>query len=318
VRIFATTISDAHTGERDPAARELDRALAPGTAAPRVSRRSAFTMVEIALCLAIIGFALVAIIGVLPMGMNVQTNNRQETIIDEDAVVWMDALRNGARQYNELTNFVLCITNFWTTYTLNGTNPVADRFGTNWYTTTNSSVSTSFSLTNGFRIIGLLSTPKIISLPSTNGFGAFQSNYLLAYVRAMSGPAVEKFPQTNVDILANAFTYRMIVENTQYLPQDPTSIDYLSATNGLTAQELQDRRNNAVRIATLWTNAHDLRITFRWPIYPTGEAGNQRQTFRIFTGGSMVTLPDPFEPAQTTQPLYFLQPSVYTHARFQP
>ena len=32
------------------------------------SARSAFTMVEIALCLAIIGFALVAIIGALPFG----------------------------------------------------------------------------------------------------------------------------------------------------------------------------------------------------------------------------------------------------------
>jgi len=32
----------------------------------------AFTMIEIALCLAIIGFALVAIIGVLPTGMGVQ------------------------------------------------------------------------------------------------------------------------------------------------------------------------------------------------------------------------------------------------------
>ena len=40
---------------------------------------AAFTMVEIAICLAIIGFALVAIIGVLPIGMNTQRDNREET-----------------------------------------------------------------------------------------------------------------------------------------------------------------------------------------------------------------------------------------------
>ena len=41
-------------------------------------REAAFTMVEIALSLAVIGFALVAVIGILPIGMNVQKENRQE------------------------------------------------------------------------------------------------------------------------------------------------------------------------------------------------------------------------------------------------
>ena len=38
-------------------------------------------MIEIALCLAIIGFALVAIIGILPAGMQVQKDNREDTIV---------------------------------------------------------------------------------------------------------------------------------------------------------------------------------------------------------------------------------------------
>ena len=54
-------------------------------------------MIEIALCLAIIGFALVAIIGVLPTGLNVQKDNREETIINQDAAVWMDAVRTAPR-----------------------------------------------------------------------------------------------------------------------------------------------------------------------------------------------------------------------------
>src|SRR5262249_29500920 len=139
--------------------------------------------------------------------------------------------------------------------------------------------------------------------------------YIVAYVRGMSGPAVEKSPQTNYDVLANAFTYRMIVENWAYVPVDPTSIDYFSpATNGLTAQEIQVRRDNAMRISNLSTNnAHDLRLTFRWPVFPTGDTGNERQTFRIFTGGSMTNIFDPSDPGP--QPLYFLQPSVYAHTR---
>ena len=42
---------------------------------------AAFTMVEIAICLAIIGIALVGIIGVLPYGMNTQRDTREETQI---------------------------------------------------------------------------------------------------------------------------------------------------------------------------------------------------------------------------------------------
>ena len=47
-------------------------------------------MVEIAICLAVIGIALVSIIGVLPIGMNTQRDNREETIINQDATVFME------------------------------------------------------------------------------------------------------------------------------------------------------------------------------------------------------------------------------------
>ena len=78
-------------------------------------------MVEIAICLAIIGIALVAIIGVLPIGLNVQKDNREETLIDQDATVFMENIRNGARGLDDLTNYVMAITNSWTLYTCNGT-----------------------------------------------------------------------------------------------------------------------------------------------------------------------------------------------------
>ena len=77
---------------------------------------SGFTMVEIAICLAIIGFALVAIIGVLPIGMNTQRDNREETIINQDATVFIEAIRNGAHGLDDLTNYVYAITNYWADY----------------------------------------------------------------------------------------------------------------------------------------------------------------------------------------------------------
>jgi prepilin-type N-terminal cleavage/methylation domain-containing protein len=73
--------------------------------------QSGFTMVEIAICLAVIGIALVAIIGVLPIGMHTQRDNREETIINQDATVLMEAIRGGARGLDDLTNYVYAITN---------------------------------------------------------------------------------------------------------------------------------------------------------------------------------------------------------------
>src|ERR1041385_4426805 len=79
-------------------------------------REAAFTMVEIAISLAVIAFALVAIIGVLPRGMNVQKENREETIINQDAAYFADAIRTGAHGLDDLTNYVYAITNYWTLY----------------------------------------------------------------------------------------------------------------------------------------------------------------------------------------------------------
>ena len=90
------------------------RAASPLTAghsrdngAPGVTRpTSAFTMVEIAISLAIIGFALVAIIAALPLGMQIQRDNRETTVINQDASVWLNAIRGGARGLDDLTNYV--------------------------------------------------------------------------------------------------------------------------------------------------------------------------------------------------------------------
>lgn len=270
------------------------------------ARNSGFTMVEIALCLAIIGFALVAIIAVLPRGLSVQQENREETIIDKDAQVWMDAIRNGAQGFNDLTNYVIAITNYWTDYTTKSVTNV-DQSGNGGYVygLTPSdhgqygyepSPSSWFPLTNGFRIIGLLSTPKYTGLnsfaPIASLVNGGRSNYVVAWVRSMSGAAADKFPQQNPTIVKGAFSYRMVVENADYVPAPPVASD----------SSIAPVRGN------LQANSHDLRLLFRWPLLPTGHTGNGRVTFRVFTGGQLIVTNDFWQPQH---PLYFFQPSTY-------
>src|SRR3954469_3339948 len=69
-------------------------------------KESGFTMVEIAFSLAIVAFALVAIMGVLPTGMTVQKDNREDTLINNDGLFWTEALRSGSRAIYDLTDYV--------------------------------------------------------------------------------------------------------------------------------------------------------------------------------------------------------------------
>src|ERR1700761_7875281 len=61
----------------------------------------AFTMIEIAIAIGVIAFALVAIIGILPRGLNVQKDNREDNIVNQDANFFMQAIRTGAVMTND-------------------------------------------------------------------------------------------------------------------------------------------------------------------------------------------------------------------------
>ena len=193
----------------------------------RSSRRNGgFTMMEIAISLAIIGIALVAIIGVLPIGMNTQQDNRQETIIGEDANVLIEDIRNGALGANDLTNYIYAITNYWAQYNPNGNIGAS---GVNGYTYQAYSVASGYPrggapLTNGANIIGLLTTPEFIGASGDAGrdapgqpipslfFGGI-SNHIVAYVYSISGPAAEKPPQDNQLMQQDSFSYRVYCVN---------------------------------------------------------------------------------------------------------
>jgi type II secretory pathway pseudopilin PulG len=243
-------------------------------------------MIEIAVSLAIIGFALVAIIGVLPIGMNVQQANREETIINQDATVLMDAIRNGAQGLDDLTNYVLAITNDVWLYTYGSPKPTW--IGTYGYT--NSSTSSQYPLTNGARIVGLLSTPKYMPWKDQKGGGGFVSNNVVAYVRSMSGPANEKFPQNNQSMQDFAFSYRMTSEVVPYWTNyyDRTWVN-----------------NN------LGNNLHDVRLVFRWPLRSRGQLGLGGQSFRTLVGGQLLPTLEPGYPARREYSNYFFQPRTY-------
>jgi type II secretory pathway pseudopilin PulG len=265
----------------------------------------AFTMVEIAISLAIIGFALVAIIGVLPIGMNVQKDNREETIINQDFTVFLNAIRSGARGGDDLTNYVTAITNDVWRYDVATKPPVLVR--RNWYNYDNSIDGPQSTLTNGYRIVGLLSTPKYILLPPLKGVpSGFLSNHVVAYVRSMSGTASEKTRPNyhSVSDLASSlsFSYRLTSEVIPYMTNyyDPSWVD-LTQPGDLVA-----RSNNLMVVANLRNNLSDLRLVFAWPFTPQGVLPKtaRGQSFRTLVGGQLTNDPP-------GSPWWFLQPRTY-------
>ncbi|MGH7939712.1 MAG: type IV pilus modification PilV family protein [Limisphaerales bacterium] len=261
-----------------------------------VTAQSGFTMMEIAICLAVIGIALVAIIGVLPIGLNVQQSNRQQTIIGQDATVFMEAVRNGSLGLNDLTNYVYAISNYWAEFdTLNNGGKVLDS-GSNWYTYQAAVVDPDYlkevniplgsyerELTNGANIVGLMSTPEFTFDNGNLAAGVIYpnnviySNHVVVYCRSVSGPAIEKPPQDNPILQQDSFSYRLFCVNA---PDAVNTNDYLN--NNLPGIQSDDQMVNAL---------HDLRLTFLWPQLPNGHLGSGRETFRTEIAGELAHQP---------------------------
>ena len=275
-----------------------------------IRRVAAFTLVEVALALAIIGFALVAIIGSLPFGLNVQRENREETIIVQDANFFLDAIRNGARGLDDLTNYVDAITNYVTVYNVGGGATNAFPNETNSYTYKNGWLNNlprpENVITNGERIVGLLSTPRLIYSRTNNSPipNEITSNYVVAYIRSISGPAIEKSPQTNAIIRDLAFRYRLIPEINQFNDWNLNWVNFNEP--GLTTNEIVVR-SNAWRMAQgKQANLNEIRLLFRWPIDTSGNAGNQRQVFRTMASGQLLST------NHRGMPIWLMQSSTYT------
>src|SRR4026207_362615 len=74
---------------------------------------SASTLIELAICLGVIAFALVAIIGILPAGLQVQRDNREDTIINQEGTYLLEAIKSGAEGLEDFAKRVdlIVITN---------------------------------------------------------------------------------------------------------------------------------------------------------------------------------------------------------------
>lgn len=285
-------------------------------------------MVEIAISLAIIGIALVSIIGVLPIGLHTQRDNREETLINSDATVFMEAIRGGARGMDDLTNYVFAITNYWTKYDVNGNSNSGGVYGYTNYPSI---------LTNGLNIVGLLSTPEYTDLNGlpipnlVNSVNGGYSNHVVAYVRSLSGPAVEKPPQNNGLVVGDSFGYRILCVNAPvavdtnlfglYQPWTATSYSpssypvyynfaYWQAPAGANAGDIPGQSANWVKFPVygleLGSNLRELRLTFMWPLLPNNSLPGdfKRQTFRTMIAGRLSQ-----DLASTN--LYFYQPRTF-------
>ena len=231
---------------------------------------AAFTMVEIALCLGVIAFALVAIIGVLPTGVRVQRDNREDTIINQEGLLLLEAIRSGSQGLDYLTNYfdTITISNIVGGVTVYSS-PAEQKnipppvFGG--------------LLTNGYQIVNLLTRPKY-DLDRTF------TNHVFARVRAITGSAVEKSQSTR-DI---AFAYQVVSEVVPLSVHPPDTTNYLA--NPLTPQEILTR-SNLWRVARHeGINSFELRLTLQGPVIPKGtnyDVLGTPKTFRTLIAGSI-------------------------------
>jgi type II secretory pathway pseudopilin PulG len=274
---------------------------------------AAFTMIEIAISLAVIGFALVAIIGILPLGMNVQKLNRQETIINQDASVLMNAIRNGERNVDDLTNYVLGITNYMTQFNARGV-PVGNHvYGYTYTVSSNNGASMNpvFPITNGVRIVGLLSTPKLVPVRG----GTFYSNHVVAFVRSLSGPASEKYPQNNPTAQELALSYRMVSDVITYSTNffSPVWTNWGDQAIVGNTNEIARRRAYAGMVNNFQANFHEVRLNFRWPLLPNGNVpeNSPHQAFRTTVSGYLSGTNEVGFPYAPGYLVYFFQPRIY-------
>jgi hypothetical protein len=225
--------------------------------------------------------------------------------------MFLEAIRDGARGMDDLTNYVVAITNYISFYDNKGVlqnppNPYVWGYTYGAASYRGASVK-GMNLTNGARIIGLMSTPEFTAgnpvsggVPIANTFNTYYtSNRVYAYVRSFSGMAAEKPPQNN-DILRGAsFSYRVLCVNA------PVATD----TNVM-------NNTNSVFDLQLAGNLRELRLMFQWPLTPNSSVPkiHVNQSFRTDIAGELSVTNDDFvNGSYVGMPLYFYQSQLFTN-----
>jgi len=237
---------------------------------PSFSKASAgFTMTEIALCVAVIGIALVAIVGVLPSGLNVQRQNREDTLVAQDAQFLIEALRSGASAIPDLTNQVDFIR-----WRRTGAE-VSEVFfrGPNY---AEALPGTVINLTDSWQVTAILSQPRFEFLPNNRVI----RNEITAQFRTFSGPFTEKPYRSGTGLpdparIATALRYLVHVEAVPGPTRPPIALGAYAGqaiSNNVARQQLE-----------LDQSLNDVRLTFQWPVFRVGNdvrVGNSEKTFR--------------------------------------
>jgi prepilin-type N-terminal cleavage/methylation domain-containing protein len=252
--------------------------------------RDGFTMVEVAIALGVIAIALVAIIGVLPTGLQVQQENREDTLMNQDGLILLEAIRNGRELeglngpngrpvdwpngLDYLTNHVLGIVVanvedgpvLWVNPRLTNPQQPLRPFGNALRGLgVQGTYRTRYDLTNGLHMIGLLGRPK---LEVRNGVQV--TNYVAALMRSISGPATAQ-GSVGRDL---AFTY-VVESEVAPLGHYPRSwIDY--GVPGLTADQILVRSNRFMRAVNQGANFSQLTLNLWGPALESTRNGERR------------------------------------------
>lgn len=247
------------------------RVLPPPAARTRRSE-AAFTMVEIAISLAVVAFALVAIVGVLPTGLQVQKDNREETIVNADGSYLLEAIRTGNDRLGLLSNAVY--------------------FASIGYKDGSRDVFVNEDgLLDGQRLVGLLSTPKSRTVEGVSN--------VVAWVRGLTGTAIDRDPNAR-DV---AFRYQLISEVIPFTGFPPELTNRLATNDVARLLRLQGSLYE-VRLTMRWPLFRDNVAAPQ-----NARVGSKRRTFRTVVAGSQVFHPTNF--SQGDRLVYYFQPSVY-------
>lgn len=238
----------------------------------RRAARAGFTMVEIAIAIGVIGFALVAIIGILPAGLEVQRDNRSETILNQDATFWLEAIRSGAVEMNELANYVERIS-------LIGPNGPGGLTTNVWH---RQGRGPAPNFQTGAEIIGLLTWA--VDAPD---------RMTVAQVTAISGSAAEKELDPAKRDLAFSYLMRVVIDP----KRDPDGSEKDIGDTALPFAALSKDNGGSAQLDTLehfgfpgGTSLSEIRITFFYP-FVEGKFPPRSQTFRASVARQVVNDP---------------------------
>ena len=292
---------------------------------PKGPRRAdGFTMVELAMCIGIVAFAMVAILGVLPLGLGVQKQNREETIVEQEGPIWLDLIRRGGIGWDEITNYVdYVVVEHTPVNVLGGT--ITNGFrGPYCDTNTFPVPAPSALLTTPGDIVTLLSIPRFEA-----DRGIIYSNRITAVCRSFSGdlnsqirPMKDPVFSPDPRQLDNALRYQMQVDLTPaaQLPSRAGTLTnaqsmvgiqmggYLNAirldTNLIAVlSSPEERRSSRDALAGF---VYNLRLTFRWPVFRVGNeisvGPGQRVFSALIIGKPRFLVQDPTKPNDVFRP----------------